>query len=78
MSLLNSVNKGETSCAIFCISSLVSAEFKLKKIDDNRSKVFPEKSNASIVFSNVGASGLLMIASISAFAEAMFSIKAGL
>ena len=36
----------------------------------------PEKSKASIVFSNVGASGLLIMKSISAFAAAIFSMKA--
>ena len=78
MSFPNSVNKGETSCAIFCISSEVSAEFRLKKIEDNLSKGFPAKSNASNVFSKVGASELLMIASISAFAFLIFSSNAGL
>ena len=76
MSLLKAVSKGETSCAIFCISSQVSAEFMLKKIDDNLSKASPEKSNASIVFLKVGVSGLLVMASISALALAMFSSKA--
>ena len=36
------------------------------------------KSKATIVFSNVGASEFVIMASISAFACAMFSIKAGL
>ena len=78
MSLLNSVNKGVTSWAIFCISSLVSAEFKLKKIDDNLSNAFPENSKASIVFKKVGLSGLFIMVSISVFAAIIFSIKAGL
>ena len=76
-SLLNAVSKGETSCAIFCISSQVSAEFKLKKIEDKRSKVCPEKSKASMVFSKVGNEELLVIASISARAAAMVVSKAG-
>ena len=77
MSFPNAVNKGETSCAIFCISSQVSAEFKLKNIDESRSNASPEKSKATMVFSKVGASGLLVMASISALAFAIFSINAG-
>ena len=77
ISLLNSVNNGETSCAIFCISSQVSAEFKLKKIEDKRSKAAPEKSKASIVFSNVGASKLIAIALISFRAILIVFSKAG-
>src|SRR5690606_1870176 len=75
MSLPNSVNQGETSCAIFCISSLVSAEFKLKKILDKRSKFCPANSKASIVFSKVGISVELTITSISPFALAIQSLK---
>ena len=77
MSLLNSVSIGEASCAIFCISSLVSAEFKLKKILVILSNVCPLNSKASIVFSKVGFSGLATIASISVRANWMPSVIAG-
>ena len=49
--------------------SLVSAEFRLKKILEIRSSFSPPNSIASRVFSKVGAALLLVIASISSFAS---------
>ena len=56
---------------------IVSAEFKLKKILEIRSKTSPLKANASIVFSKVGFIGFLTMASISAFANSIPFMKAG-
>ena len=62
----NSDSSGDTSLAISSISSLPSASRILKKIPSTRSNNSPLRSKATIVFSNVGASGLFTIASISA------------
>src|SRR5690606_3286091 len=57
--------------------SFVSAEFKLKKILEILSNCSPEKSNASMVFSNVGFSGLLAMAFTSILAFSMAFLNAG-
>src|SRR5690606_12093257 len=57
--------------------SFVSAEFKLKKILEILSNCSPEKSNASIVFSNVGFSGFWAMAFTSILAFFMASLNAG-
>src|SRR5690606_6106641 len=77
ISLLNSDKRGDTSWAIFWISSLVSAEFKLKKILEILSNCSPENSNASIVFSKVGCSAVVAIASISILAFSIAFLIAG-
>ena len=48
--------RGLISCAISCISSLVSALFKLKKAEVTLVSSSPLFSNATITFSNVGVS----------------------
>ena len=76
--ILRNKYKGRGTCAICWISSVVSAEFRLKNILEILSNCCPLNSKASIVFSKVGTPLLCAIASISAFAFLMLSIKAGL
>ena len=77
MSLLNSLNKGETSCAILWSSSSVSAAFKLKKILVIRSNFFPEKSRATIVLSKVALSEFSAMILISSLAISIPFLMAG-
>ena len=72
-----SVIMGETFSAMACISSLVSASIRLKNMEATFSSVSPLCSIASMVFANVGSSGLATMASISALASFMACSKAG-
>ena len=74
---LCSDNKGVTSLAISLSSSLVSAECKLKNTADTLFSNTPLNSRASTVFSKVGTSLLLAIASYSICCCLMPSLKAG-
>ncbi len=67
MSLAWSDSMGDIFSARASISSLVSADVRLKKIPDTSPSSSPAVSIASTVFSNVGRSGLLTNRSISSF-----------
>ena len=58
---------GVISLAMALIESFVFAPCWLPNTEDTLFSSSPEVSSASIVFLNVGASGLLIIASISAW-----------
>jgi len=77
-SFLNAVSFGETSCAIFWSSSVVSAAFRLKKILVILFNFSPTQSKATVVFLKFGGAELFMIYCISAFAISIPFSMAGL
>ena len=77
ISLPCAVSSGLISCAMACISSLVSAEFRLKNAEVTLVSVSPLFSKAKIVFSKVGVSILFTRVSTSALASSMPLSTAG-
>ncbi|WP_460493803.1 hypothetical protein [Dactylosporangium cerinum] len=70
-------SSGTTCDSICCRSGLVSELVTLKNAADTRCSTRPERSSATRVFSNVGGSGRLAMASTSARCSAMPRSNAG-
>src|SRR5690606_15780742 len=68
---------GEISRSMACSASLVWALARFQKTAETRSSVRPAFSRAAMVFSKVGAAGLLAMRSISARCSARACSKAG-
>ena len=68
---------GAISLRMASSASFVSAELRLKKTCETRSRTRPERSSASSVFSNVGASADAAMASTSASCSSMPRSNAG-